>query len=266
MKKILFPTDFSKTAQNALAYAIDLANRFGSQLLLLHAYEVRTTASTLIKMESYIQDDAERDMAQWLQQISPQLKNGATVDHKIINGNSTDAIADIAKIQGYDLIIMGTQGANSMLEAMLGTHTNNVLKNTEIPILAIPDGVAYRPFQTIVLAVDEIESFRVDTLKPLVNIAQNHASMVRVYHKDEANDGLNTAIDAYLEGLDRSYHYELDTDNLIESLSDFVQEYNADLLCMIRRQRTFLENVFHDSATSQEAFTAKVPLLLLHDM
>ncbi len=266
MKQILFPTDFSKTAQNALSFAIDLANRFGSQLTLLHAYQIHKTATTLINMEPYIIEDAEQDMNRWLQQIQPELENGATLASKIFNSTITDAIKSVTKEQGFDLIIMGTEGANSMVEALIGTHTNSVIKNTTLPVLVIPSGVAFRPFQTIVLAVDEIESFQIETLKPFVNIAHNYASMVRVYHKDEANDGLNTAIDAYLEGIDRSYHYELDTDNLMESLHDFVAEYDANLLCMIRRQRTFLENVFHDSATSQEAFTAKVPLLLLHDM
>lgn len=265
MKRMLFPTDFSKTAQNALPFAIDLANRFGSQLTLLHAYQIHTTASTFIDMEPYILEDAQQDMNRWIQQIQAELENGATVESIILQSTITDAIKSVTKEQGFDFIIMGTEGANNMVEALIGTHTNSVLKNTTLPVLVIPAGVPLRPFQTIVLAVDEIESFQLETLKPFVNIAQNYASMVRVYHKDEANDGLNTAIDAYLEGIDRSYHYELDTDNLIESLHEFVQEYDANLLCMIRRQRTFLENVFHDSATSQEAFATKVPLLLLHD-
>lgn len=265
MKRILFPTDFSKAAHDALPFAIDLANRFGAQLTLLHAYQVHTTGSTFVDISNYIVENVTEDISKWLEQITPQLENGATVHTKILRAKPSEAIANIASENAFDLIVMGTKGAENMIASIIGTHTNAVLKNTALPVLVIPEGAEQRPFQTIVLAVDEIEEFNVKSIKPLVTIAQSYASMVRVYHKDEANDGLNTAIDTYLEGIDRSYHYELDTDNLIDSLNEFVEEYDADLLCMIRRQRTFLENVFHDSATSQEAFSAKIPLLLLHD-
>jgi nucleotide-binding universal stress UspA family protein len=265
MKKILFPTDFSAAAECALPFAIDLANRFGSHLQLLYAYEVRTTASTFINVGNFIQADAEQDMTKWTAKIKPQLLNGATVDTKIIKGDTIQAIISEAKYHEYNMIVMGTEGADSMLEMIMGTHANSVLRNTELPVLVIPEGTKHRPFQTIVLAVDEIEEFDTHLLKPLMILADNVAAMIRIYHKDEANDGLNTAIDAYLNGLERTYHYELDNDNFIDSLQEFVEEQDADLLCMIRRQRTFLENIFHDSATSAAAFRTKVPLLLLHD-
>ena len=41
MKNILFPTDFSQNADNALNYAIDIAIRTKGVLILFHAYSVQ---------------------------------------------------------------------------------------------------------------------------------------------------------------------------------------------------------------------------------
>ena len=40
MKKILFPTDFSSTAENAYLYALKLAQQMNAELVTLHVYEL----------------------------------------------------------------------------------------------------------------------------------------------------------------------------------------------------------------------------------
>ena len=46
MKKILFPTDFSETANNALVYALKMAKNQNATLLILHAYEMPVISAT----------------------------------------------------------------------------------------------------------------------------------------------------------------------------------------------------------------------------
>jgi nucleotide-binding universal stress UspA family protein len=48
-----------------------------------------------------------------------------------------------------------------------------------------------------------------------------------------------------------------------ESITDFAKDNGASLLCMIRRKRGFLENVFHVSATTKTIFDSPLPLLVL---
>ena len=40
MKKILFPIDFSETSDNAFVYALEMANIFKSELVLLHTFDL----------------------------------------------------------------------------------------------------------------------------------------------------------------------------------------------------------------------------------
>ena len=39
MKKILYPTDFSETAENAFIFALQIADHLGASVITLHAFD-----------------------------------------------------------------------------------------------------------------------------------------------------------------------------------------------------------------------------------
>ena len=68
-----------------------------------------------------------------------------------------------------------------------------------------------------------------------------------------------------LNGSKFAFHYDWNGNSLNESIDQFVEKENADLLCMIRRKRGFWENLFHNSQTSREALHSPIPLLILQE-
>src|SRR5689334_16354079 len=59
MKKILVPTDFSKTAQVAIGVAADIARKAGSELTLLHVIEEASGSSFNVEGEAVYGGDPE---------------------------------------------------------------------------------------------------------------------------------------------------------------------------------------------------------------
>ncbi len=268
MKKLLLPTDFSANAEEALAYGIEIANRFGSALTLLHLYQVFSTSGTFLPVENYMKKDVSRRLLPLLRRAEARLIAGARVDSRIARGETAPLIAEMAEKSEYDLIIMGTQGASGLQEIFLGSTTANVMKRTSVPVLAIPGGSAFRPFRNIVLAMDQGSISHAGILRPMVQLARRFQARVRVYHQDDGQHdaGIESTVEIFLDGLEHSYHYERDRDRINQRINDFVADSGADLLCMIRRRRGFLESIFHASATTREVFQSPVPLLILHDI
>lgn len=268
MKKILVPTDFSEHANKALAFAIDVANQFGSQITLLHTYKVYSSTGSFVSVGSYMEEDAAEQMLKLVTSYEPKLKGGSKLQSKIVRTDSTvQFIAKLADQSAFDLIVMGTQGASGLKEIFIGSVTNGVIRNTQTPILAIPHDYDYRPVKTIIFAVDEEGISSPKVTSPLVKLANGYDAKVRIYHLDtgEESNGIDPTIDMFLEGVEHSFHYELEGDNIVDSINQFVEDYQAELLCLVRRKRGFLEDVFHISITSREAFHSDVPLLVLHD-
>lgn len=267
MKKLLVPTDFSSHADAALDYAIEIANRFGSALTLLHLYQVFSTSGTFLSVENYMKEDLSRRLLHLLRAAEARLQRGARIDSRIGRGETAPLIAETAEAGDYDLIIMGTQGASGLQDIFLGSTTASVLRRTNTPVLAIPRAASYHPLRRIVLALDEAGPANAAVLQPLLQLAGRFGAHLHVYHKDQgkADDGIDPAIEQFLGAIEHSYHYELDQDRLSQSINDFVADVDADLLCMIRRPRGFLDTIFRASATTREVFHTAVPLLVLHD-
>ena len=55
MKTILVPTDFSKNAENALLYAINLAKRMSAKIILLHSFHVDYTSGLSLACDAGLQ-------------------------------------------------------------------------------------------------------------------------------------------------------------------------------------------------------------------
>ena len=73
MDTILFPTDFSNNALNALDYAIELANKFECKLVMIHAVNIRSKVGTLQVLERQMIEDAEQDMENWVARAKKQI-------------------------------------------------------------------------------------------------------------------------------------------------------------------------------------------------
>ncbi|MGB3366186.1 MAG: universal stress protein [Acidaminobacteraceae bacterium] len=63
--------------------------------------------------------------------------NTQNISMKIINGNPAHQIMAVSKDQGFDLIIMSTHTVGAMKKFTLGSVTNKVVYNSEIPVLLI---------------------------------------------------------------------------------------------------------------------------------
>jgi len=268
MKNFLVPTDFSDNSANALNYAVELANRFRGRITLAHLYKVYSSTGMFVSVESYMKEDAAEQMQELMEKVKPSLAPGVSIESKVIRGEAVSIITDMAMKLGVDLIVMGTQGASGTQEVFFGSTTNGVMKHTTTPVLAIPSGADFHPVRNIVLAIDEGCVSNPGVLAPLVQIARSFHSTIRVYHKDSGNtdQGIDPSIDIFLNGVSHSFHYELDAENINTSIKAFVKDYSGDLLCMIRRRRGFLKDLFHVSATSREVFNCSLPLLVLHDV
>lgn len=268
MKRILVPTDFSTPADDALHYALAIANRFGSEITLLYLYQVYSTSSMFISVERFMKEDAAHQMLSRIRQAEAVLQAPARIDYKIIRADVATTIVDQADRGAYDLIIMGTQGSTGLEGIFLGSTTTNVLRRTHKPVLAVPAGFRFQGLQTIVLAMDEMGVSHAGVLNPLLQVARRFSARIHIFHKDAGDDdsGVDPSVAIFLDTIEHSFHYQLDPGHLNESIGDFVEETNADLLCMIRRRRGFLRDLFHVSATRRELFRSAVPLLVLHDV
>jgi nucleotide-binding universal stress UspA family protein len=126
VQKILFPVDFSERSLGAGRHVQALAEHFGAEVILLHVVEPFTyDNSVLDKM-------AVRKME--LQLFLAAEFRPFRVKRLVVEGDPTRRIAETAKAEDVDLIMMPTHGWGVYRRFILGSVTAKVLHDAARPV------------------------------------------------------------------------------------------------------------------------------------
>ena len=158
MKRILFPTDFSETANNAFIHALKFANAVQGELILLHTFELPVIDNQFFP-QNYMVMYESLELAQFdmFKEEIPKLRaialqhNLGTVpmSHRLMDGSLLYNIEKAITEDKINYVIMGTEGATGWASFLLGSNTANVLDEIDIPILSVPSQAVYRKVKTI---------------------------------------------------------------------------------------------------------------------
>lgn len=136
-KKILVPLDGSKTAQEALYWAKQYAGPGKAQVVLVQVLH----AEYPLEGRPFRAGGAEA--REYLQGIEREL-NYAGIPVKILLRNEPVArsIAQTARQEGCDLIIMTSRGSSKVVRWLIGGVTQQVIRLSSVPVLVVRGSVA----------------------------------------------------------------------------------------------------------------------------
>ena len=115
MNSILIPTDFSAHAANAFDYACQLA-LFAKckHITLLHSYTLgESTDKTAKELAKTKKERLKKIVANYKFYDNKPDVTSIQFDYIVQQGNTVDVIEQIAASSDYDLLVMGTKGANN---------------------------------------------------------------------------------------------------------------------------------------------------------
>lgn len=281
ISKILFPTDFSPTAQNAFRYCLLLADKFQAEIQLLHVvypqYEildlpVMATHAMQDKTEvakTVMQTFVEFGLAQV--QLNHALSYVPVIRQDIEVGSPAAIINSIARRDDADLIVMGTKGEHNLFEKFFGSVTSDVIRNAPCSIWVVPEHSRYEDVQIATYATDLNEADPYHIWK-VCQLLDPYSPIVHCVHVNEQKS-LEEAMDFSEFGKFFDHHAPTLQINfrslngpIAESIQEFTDTYDVDLLVMYAPHHSLFEQAFHKSQTRKMAFQTNIPLLLFRPM
>jgi nucleotide-binding universal stress UspA family protein len=142
-KKILVCLDGSSLAEQMLPYATEVAERFGSGVVLVQVLQVPSSlaAASAQGAESVIEEEMRRlafESRTYLEGIAGTMRQkGITAEAVAIEGSPGDAIVEYAKAHEIELITIATHGRKNIGRLVFGSVAEHILKNTSIPVLSL---------------------------------------------------------------------------------------------------------------------------------
>jgi nucleotide-binding universal stress UspA family protein len=139
-KRILVPTDFTETSELAIEWALSLAERLGSWVTVMHAYEIPIVGfpdGALVATADIATRIADASRAGLESAIAKRQGRKVKVDGILREGVAWEEINLVADEIDADLVIIGTHGRRGLARALLGSVAENVVRTARRPILTI---------------------------------------------------------------------------------------------------------------------------------
>ena len=152
VKKILAPTDLSELSGAGVRYSLNLARAIGAEVLIYHVvdydvltrYGQRSTAPASFQppdrafLERY-----ETALSEFVKDYASEFIPSVKVRQKVELGAPDERIVEVARSEGYDLIVMSTHGKTGQ-RLTLGSVTEKVVRTAPCPVLSIRPGQAQK--------------------------------------------------------------------------------------------------------------------------
>ena len=145
--KILLCTDGSDDARNAAAAAIEIAQKFESQIILISVFNPAPALAVPITggpglvpyidtgVIQAISDEFHTRAEQSTIQMLEEGKAPYTVKHGY--GHPVDGIVNAAEEENIDLIVMGSKGMGDFKRFLIGSISDGVLHHAHCPVLIV---------------------------------------------------------------------------------------------------------------------------------
>lgn len=139
-KIILVPTDFGEPSEAALDTAIAYAKVFGSEIVIMHAYEIPIVGFpdgavvATAELTSRLLEGAQEGLNR---QIRSRDGCGVTIRGVIKQGDAHRMVNETAEEVGAGLIALGTHGRKGLSRALIGSVAEKVVRTARVPVLTV---------------------------------------------------------------------------------------------------------------------------------
>lgn len=276
MKKILMPTDFSATSDNAFVYALEMAKVLRAELILLHTFDLPIVDSQAIPIDyGVIYESIELSNFEHFKKYLPKLHELAyeknlgyiPMNHILMDGDLITNIKKTVVQENIDFVVMGTNGTSGWSEFFFGTNTGSVIKEVSVPVLCVPYEAKYEKIETIAFTT-RYRKKDIEALNKVLIIAKKLRANVKcLYVKTPFSD---VTIDTMKRW---ESHFEdepidffvIPNENIEETIEDFLTDQGIDVLTMLSYKRNFFEALFSRTLTQKLSHHLRTPILAFHE-
>ena len=273
MKKIIVPIDFSDTALNAALYAGNMAEFYGADLWLYHAYEMLVPAPeygyTYVS-EKELQQSALQELELFKNKIQSELRRTINIFTTASNSKLTDGLDELCRNIDPDLVVMGLSGKNALTRLIVGSNTIKVIHRLPYPVLVIPYGALFTPVRKIGFACDFekiLEYSPVETLKAVVHDLNAELLVVNIKDinapaaEEEAKESMYAG--ELLHSMRPSYQTVVSA-GVRNGINWFAEKEKIDWMVMVPRKHNLTEKIFSKSQTKDLLHHTNLPVLCMH--
>lgn len=273
MKKIIVPIDFSEHSEFALKVAAKFAKRNDAELLALHMLEMSDVLLTTDDQEQHQKIVFFLKLAE--QRFEEFLKKDYLSDINVTpivkHFKVFSEVNDVAEEHNADLIVMGSHGASGIKEFFVGSNTEKVVRNADVPVLVVKNDIQDINFDTVVFATD----FDEECVKAYLNATKMFGSLgsdMKLLYVNQPNENFRSSVEIEQRIADFLQKADGNLDNLSkvayqadysveQGVLNFSNKVGADLIAIPTHGRKGVTHFFSGSIGEDLANHSALPVI-----
>ncbi len=273
MSKLLIPVDYSENARVAAFYAAQIAVTTNDEITLFHSFTSHinkfANAKHLVDpTEGEARRQMEKLVAELLQEY-PSLK----ISTLFANGILAETLDKQEIKEVYQTVIMGTKGVTGLESVLIGSNTYDVIKESKLPVLAIPKNAIKLKNDNIALLTN-FKPGELEVLKQAIPLyGKNfHLQLIHINKNELEINILGKKLENWIEQIiaetgieDISYiikspsYFAGSRENIANGIHTIIRDEDVDVILITKSRKTFFQNIFTENIVKHLAFEIEVP-------
>lgn len=275
INKIVLFTDFSEVSQNATQYALNISKSTNAEIEILHVINTSVDWVNLPLENEKLYPEVKLEVGRAKEKLSALqvkfLEKGVKATESLVFNVGVENIPQYIKPEKQDLIIMGSHGSKGIKEFTIGSNTQKVIRNSEVPVLVVKSPPQSNFFNHIVMTSTFEENLK-PYFKKMLNYATGLSSDIdllyintpyRFKETEEIEKTLALVCEDSSQKKCRKQY--IDALNEEKGIDFFMRNSNADLLAIVTRKKTKLSSLFSSSLSESIITDLNIPVLVFHN-
>ncbi len=276
IKKILLTTDLSQAAVNATDFAVFFANKTGADLHLLYCYKTKYEEHIAKKIAEVDAEeviygeitDYKHAAAFLLRRYTAdiRMKLKSSLHEHIVEGSFQDIVFEFIEQKNIDLVVMASQGINSIEDRIFGSNALKILRSSTSPVLIVPHqyekvGVEDILYPTAINNKDKaIEHY-------LAGFAEMFDAQLTLLHIDDGRHVINAKDIVNFKRKVLNFQYgkvisEIEPNiSVPDGINEYIENHKIDLLCITSHTTTFIDRFLKRSTVKSTLSKIRIPVL-----
>lgn len=245
---ILVPVDFTETAENAIAHAVQMAATLKYNLHLFHVINRES------RIELRKKDEDRNDILKKLNSLGEKYTSGTDVVFYVSahDGSIFNEIEESLNTTGAKLMVMGTHGKKG-LQYIFGSDALKVVTKSPVPVIVVQERNFGDGYNKIVFPVNDFTENR-QQVQWALHIAQKFDSEILIFVQKETDSALETKNTVVTQQIVEAFDNEKIKYRIFES--EKVSNYTEQLLEFAAEERADLITIMTDS----DAYSPDFPI------
>ena len=269
---VIYPTDFSSCARNAIQFLVPVAMALKAEVKLVHGIGspgVSIPEKTPLNIFEELESEKQKARTQLQDVIKALDEHNLKSSIEILQGVIPQALVEYIKEIDPELIVMGTVGDNALGNKLMGSLAYKLIKACHCPVLAIPLKTTYSQFQRIIYATNfsSEDAQNIHFLARLMNGPKNFIEIVHVSQSDSITAEVQKQMDILKDSLSQSVNQVgfkatvLTSGEVEKGLLNKIKENTPSALALSNTKRSFWESLFNKSLTNKMIKQADIPII-----